>query len=55
MLMQFLTLTCPGNAEVRLDGTGLVFFDQPQAHSEAECSSRATKASEPQVKIFDNE
>ena len=32
MLMQFLTLTCPGNVEVRLNGTGLVFFDQPQAH-----------------------
>ena len=31
--MQFLTLTCPGNVEVRLNGTGLVFFDQPQAHT----------------------
>ena len=54
-LMQFLTLTCPGNVEVRLNGTGLVFFDQPQAHSEAECSSRPAMASEPRIKIFDDE
>ena len=55
MLMQFLTLTFPGNVEVRLDGPGLVFFDQPQAHRGAECSSRPAVAPEPQVKIFDDE
>ena len=53
--MQFLTLTCPGNVEVRFNGTGLVFFDQPQAHSEAEYSSRPAMASEPRVKIFEDE
>ena len=45
----------PGNVEVRLNGTGLEFFDQPQAQGGAECSSRPAMASEPQVKIFDDE
>ena len=45
----------PGPVEVRLNRTRLVFFDQPQAHSEAECSSHPAMASEPRVKIFDDE
>ena len=53
--MQFLTLTCPGNVEVRLNGTGLGFFDQPQADSEAECSSRPAMGSKPRAKVFDDE
>ena len=33
-MMQFLTLTCPGNVEVRLNGTGLVFLTSPRLTAE---------------------
>ena len=46
----------PRQLEIMINGTGtIVFFEQPQAPSEAECSTRPATASEPRVKIFDEE
>ena len=36
-------------AYCQLYGSGLVFFDQPQAHSEVECTSRPVMVSEPDI------